>query len=327
MGYAGWVFVGVLVAVSSGALTWFEKPLLTYFRPVQLNVLVRITTAAALAAITVPLSAFNVWSLGFSTPWSASAWIALAAFLEWTVALTAFYYALRLSSISIVTPIIAGAPLFTALLGWLFLGETLSSLTIIGMLTTVVGVVVLSHWMPVDTEPAAVPSAGAPVAAGQGAPRMGSPQRTKLLIIVPALVATVAWGSYAVLLEAAERAAGGPTTTMMLESQILGAVFLLPLLLTRRSRRPTRTPDAADKPRVVAFIGAVTVLEAIWGVLFYFMVENLGPVVSGVMMATTPVFAVMGGVLIWKERLDPLSWLGAALAITGVLVASLGGAA
>lgn len=68
-------------------------------------------------------------------------------------------------------------------------------------------------------------------------------------------------------------------------------------------------------------------MELTWGVLFYFLVEELGPVLTGILTGIAPVFAVLGGVLIWKERLNALAWLDAGAALAGVFIASLGGAA
>jgi drug/metabolite transporter (DMT)-like permease len=322
-----------LVAISGGALAWFEKPLLVHVHPLQLNVVVRLITVVMLVVVTVPLTVFGVWALGFATPPAALAYIALAAFLEWAVALTAFYYALRISTISVVTAVVASAPLFTAFFGTLFLGERLGTLTIIGVVLTVAGVALLSRYMPVDEgDPKAVP-AGDAVTVAEGEPGLPSVEtarrqrrRTSLLVLLPALLAAAAWGVYPVTVDAAEQVAGGPTTTMMIESQFLGAVFLIPLLIGRRARERRQPPPSHARRRVLWFFFFVGILETIWGVFFYFMVENLGAVITGVIMATAPVFSILGGVLIWHERLGLKAGAGVALAIAGVFIAALGGA-
>jgi len=345
VGYAGWVITGVIVSACGGALAWFEKPLLDFFHPLQLNFVVRIISVVLLSAVTVPLTLLGGWSLVIETPPAAAAWIAMAAFFEWTIALSAFYYALRVGTISVVTPIVAAAPLFTALFGVLFLGERPALWVYVGMVMTVIGIVVLTRWMPTEEEAtaqaagdsvtvAAAASAdpppdcddplAAPVACA-AAPQPGT-RRTVLLVVLPALLAALTWGAYPVLVEAAERAADGPTVGMMIESQLLGAVFLIPFMVGRRARGRRRPPPAAARRRIVWFLAAVAVLEVIWGVFFYFMVENLGAIVTGVLIAVTPVFSVLGGILIWKERLNAPSAAGAALAVAGVIVAALGGA-
>lgn len=345
MGYAGWVILGVIVSACGGALAWFEKPLLDFFHPLQLNFVVRVISVVLLSAVTVPLTLLGGWSLVIETPPTAAAWIALAAFLEWTIALSAFYYALRVGTISMVTPIVAAAPLFTALFGVLFLGERPVASVYVGMVMTVVGIIVLTRWMPTDEEATsqaagdsvavAVASSAepppdcddppaAPVACA-AAPQPGT-RRTVLLVVLPALLAALTWGAYPVLVEAAERAAGGPTVGMMIESQLLGAVFLIPFMVGRRARGRRQRPPAAARRRIGWFLAAVVVLEVVWGVLFYFMIDNLGAIVTSVLVAVTPVFSVLGGILIWKERLNLPSAGGALLAIAGVLVAALGGA-
>jgi drug/metabolite transporter (DMT)-like permease len=327
VGYVGWVIVGLAVAVGGGALPWFEKPLLAYVHPVQLNLVIRLIAVVMMTAVVVPLTIIDAWSLAFSTPPLATAYIALAAFLEWVIALTAFYYALRAGTISVVTPIVAAAPIFTALFGTLFLHQSLGALLIAGIVLTVAGIAVLSRWMPVDEEPHAQPAGDAVAVADdtRPAPR-GDRRRAALTVLLLSLLAAVTWGVYPVIVEAAENAAGGPTAGMMVESQLLGAVFLAPFVFGRRARSRRARPPADALRRTIWFFVIIGVLETMWGVLFYFLVENLGAVITAVMTAATPVFSIMGGVLIWKERLPFKAALGALLAITGVLVAALGGA-
>jgi drug/metabolite transporter (DMT)-like permease len=328
VGYAGWVIVGLAVAVGGGALPWFEKPLLAYTHPVQLNLVIRLITVVMMAVVVVPLTIFDIWSLALSTGTLAAAYIALAAFLEWVIALTAFYYALRVGTISVVTPIVAAAPIFTALFSVAFLGQSLGALVIAGIGLTVAGIAVLSRFMPVDEEPHAQPAGDAVAVADDVRPAAGEGhRRAALRVLLPSLLAAVTWGVYPVIVEAAEHAAGGPTAGMMLESQLLGAIFLTPFLFGRRARSRRARPPAHALRRTVWFFLIIGVLETMWGVLFYFLVENLGAVITGVMTAATPVFSIMGGVLIWKERLSFKAALGAAMAIAGVLVAALGGAA
>lgn len=346
MGYVGWVIVGVMVSACGGALALFEKPLLEHFHPFQLNLVVRVVSVVLLTAVTVPLTLLGAWDLDIDTPPAAAAWIALAAFLEWTIALSAFYYALRAGAISLVTPIVAAAPFFTALFGGLFLGERPSALVYVGMVMTVLGIAALTRWTPGEDETTSqaagdavtvatargldpAPDRGDPLAAPEAravAPAAGT-RRTVLLVVAPALLAALTWGAYPVLVEAAERAADGPTAGMMIESQLLGAVFLVPFLLGRRGRSRRQRPPAHAWRRITWFLAAVAVLEVVWGVFFYFMVENLGSIVTGVLIAVTPVFSVTGGILIWKERLNAPAAAGAALAIAGVFVAAVGGAA
>lgn len=176
MGYVGWVIVGVVVSMCGGALVWFEKPLLRYFHPLDLNFVVRLITFAILCAAVLPLTVFNIWSLAVSTPPAAVGYIALAALFEWIIALSAFYYALRISKISVVTPIVAAAPLFTALFAAVLFGERLGPLVIIGVLVTVAGVAVLSRWMPADEE-VATPQVGDALVAAVEAPEGGPPPR------------------------------------------------------------------------------------------------------------------------------------------------------
>jgi len=362
VGYAFWVILGIVVSIGGGALVWCEKPLLRYFHPLNLNLLVRLVTFGMITLTAVPLSVFGAWSLAVGTPPVAIGWVAAAAFFEWTVALSCFYYALRVSSISVVMPIIAASPLFTALIAAVFLGERLGAYTIAGLAVSVLGVVILTRWMPSDeTEMPASQVGDTLVVAGESpdpsptrpatdvasglepdpdpgttpeldpaaghAPDPERRRRNPLFVLVPALLATIAWGAYPIFVEAAERAADGPTVGMMLASQLLGAFFLIPFLTAgRRLSRGWRPPPGSGR-RVAWFLLAMGVLELTWGVFFFFLVEELGPVLTSILLTMAPVFAVLGGVVFFRERLNLPAWVGAALALVGVFIASVGGAA
>jgi len=341
VGYAGWVMLGIVVSVAGGGLVWFEKPLLTYFHPLNLNLLVRLVTFGMILVTAVPLSVFGAWSIAVGTPVAAVAWVAAAAFFQWTVALSSFYYALRISTISVVMPIVAASPLFTAVLAAAFLGERLGAATIVGLAVTVCGVALLTRYMPAEEAEMPASQVGETLVVASQSPDESSrqsatspnrpparlPRRSQLLVLVPALVATISWGAYPIFVEAAERAAGGPTVGMMLESQLLGAFFLVPFLTARRRLSRGWRPPPGSGRRVVWFIVAMGVLELTWGVFFFLLVEELGPVLTGILLTMAPVFAVLGGVVLFKERLSVLAWIGAALALVGVFVASVGGAA
>jgi drug/metabolite transporter (DMT)-like permease len=224
---------------------------------------------------------------------------------------------------------VGAAPLFTALFSVVFLDEAVDALLIVGLILTVAGIAVLSRWMPVAEEPRTQVAGDALTVVGHSSPPAGARGRRHALLLVlgPSLLAAVTWGVYPVIVAAAERAASGPTAGMMIESQVLGALFLLPFMLGRRGRVRRSRPPARAVHRTIWFFLAITVLETMWGVLFYFLVENLGAIVTGIMTAAAPVFSVLGGIFIWHERLNPGAAAGASLAIAGVLVAAAGGAA
>ena len=57
--------------------------------------------------------------------------------------------------------------------------------------------------------------------------------------------------------------------------------------------------------------------------LYYVLIAQIGPVLTTLIIATAPVFAIAGGVLFLHERLGRRLALGAGVTLAGVLVATL----
>ena len=110
---------------------------------------------------------------------------------------------------------------------------------------------------------------------------------------------------------------------MIILGEILGVVLLAPFVVARRSSLFTRKLDGAERRHTYWLLGGAGFLNAVFAVLFYLVIEHIGAVLTTLIVATSPVFAIAGGVVFLKERVGARLALGAAVTITGVCLAVL----
>jgi drug/metabolite transporter (DMT)-like permease len=101
---------------------------------------------------------------------------------------------------------------------------------------------------------------------------------------------------------------------------MLGAI-----LLARRPALAARPLTPAARRRAAWLIVLAGLLEASVSVLFYLTIVALGPVLAMLIMATTPVFSIVFGVVLLRERPGVRLTLAAAVTVAGVLIATLDG--
>lgn len=335
--YSLWIAAAFGMTALWALVVILNKQVLLYVRPLAVNFLVRIVAIAGLLLITVPLTALGIWDNGFGINAEAAGWIALSAVATWVVAFNAYYYALRGARVTVVAPIYSTDPLWTALFAWLLLGAAFGRLTLAGMALAMAGVVLISRWMPQGeaggvgsgaevaagaTHGDVLPAAGDRVAAGAAAPAGGAGVK----LIALASLAAAGWGLGPIFVDLASSAYGKPTATMMLESQVLGMVLLGALLLARRAPLLVRPLPRPQLRRVALLLAAAGLLEAAVSVLFYLSIDAIGPVLTMLIMATTPVFTIGFGVAFLRERIGVRLALAAAVTMAGVLLATLDGA-
>lgn len=318
------MLVGFFEAVCWALVVLANKPTLAYVNPLPLNFLVRLVAIAGQLALIVPLTVFGWWSLGFGMTPEAAAYIAVSAVVTWLVAFNTYYYALRAGRASVVAPITSTDPIWTALFAPFVLATTLEPLTVAGILVANTGVVLLARWMG-DEPDTLLDAAAMPVSAAPAVPRAtAAAGRGRAAQVVALSVVTAAgWGFGPVLIELAENANGGASSGMMVGSQALGALLLGGIMLLRRSPILVRplTPD--ERRRVVWLLVAAGALEAVFSVLFYLLIEEIGAVLTVLIVATSPVFSIVGGVVLFKERFGRRLAFAAAVTIGGVVVATL----
>jgi drug/metabolite transporter (DMT)-like permease len=328
--------------------------------PIAVNFFVRLFAIAGLLAITVPLTVFGLWSNGFGINAEAAAWIALAAVGTWVVAFNAYYFALRGERVAVIAPITSTDPIWTAFFAWLIVGAAVGLPTLAGMAVTMTGVVLISRWMDEARGAPAAELAGAGALAGAAhgdvlpdgaappacatAPRGvggaagaagaipaaggepgSAPSATKAKLIGLAVLTAAGWGLGPVLIDQAAEAYGRATATMMLLSQGLGALMLGAVLLWRRAPLAACPLTPAKRRRAFWLIALAGLLEAMVSVLFYLTIVALGPVLAMLIMATTPVFSIVFGVVLLREHPGVRLTVAAVVTVTGVLIASLDG--
>ena len=320
-----WVLAGLFAAACWGAVVVLNKQVLDHVEPITVNFCVLLVCSASLAAVGIPLSLLHLWSLGLGLTWQASGYVAINAPITWLVAFSAYYYALRFGHAGVVGTLTATDPLFTGLFAAILVGAALDGLTITGLVLTVLGVVLMALWMGEEPEPhapvleGATMFEGAPLPAGTVATRGA---RT-LPVVGLSLVTAAGWGLSPVLIQLAERSTHGATTSMMLLSQALGIVSLAPFVVARRGALFVHRPDDRTRRRIVRLLVAAGVLNAVFSVLYYVLIAEIGAVLTMVTTATAPIFAIVGGVLVLRERFSRWLALAAAVTLLGVLLASL----
>jgi drug/metabolite transporter (DMT)-like permease len=318
-----------------------NKKILESVTPVAVNFFIRLVAIAGLLLLTVPLTVFGLWSNGFGINAAAAGWIALSAIATWLVAFNAYYYALRGERVAVIAPICSTDPIWTALFAWLLLGSALGGATLAGMAVAMSGVVLISRWMGEGGRAEGELAGAAALAAaahgdvlpdgaaarGGGAPEGSPAGAARARLIGLALLTAAGWGLGPVFIDLAATAYGRATATMMLLSQVLGALMLGGVLLLRRTPLAARplTPEA--RRGAIRLIVLAGLLEASVSVLFYLCIVAIGPVLTMLIMATTPVFSIVLGVVFLRERPGLRLTLAAVVTVAGVLIATLDGLA
>ena len=318
------MLVGFFEAVCWALVVVANKRILAYVNPLPLNFLVRLVSIAGQLLLTVPLTVFGWWSLGFGLTPLAAGYIAVSAVITWLVAFNTYYYALRAGRASVVAPITSTDPIWTAVFAPLVLATTLEPMTVAGLLVATTGVVLIARWM--GDEPGELLEAGTmPVSAAPATARRGSGDgRARALQVVLLSVTTAAgWGLAPVVIELAENTNGGASAGMMVGSQALGALMLGAIMRVRHSPILVRPLLPDERRRMILLLLAAGALEAVFSVLFYLIIDAIGSVLTVLIISTSPVFSIIGGVVLLKERFGKRLAFAAAVTIGGVVIATV----
>ncbi len=310
-----WVGVAFLAAACWGAVVVLNKKVLDYVRPLPVNFLVLVVSVASLVVVAVPLSLLHLWPLGFGMTWAATGYVAAGSVVTWLLAFTAYYYALRSGRVGVVGPLCSVDPLFTAVFAALIVGTAVAGLTIAGLIVALAGVALISRWMGDEPEPHAPALEGAP------GPARATSAGT---VVALSLITAAGWGFSPVMIELAERSAGGVTTTMMVLGEAFGVVLLAPFVLARRSSLFTVPLRGHQRHQVVALVVGAGVLNGLFAVLFYVLIDRIGPVLTTLIVATSPIFAIVGGMIFLRERLGVRLALATVVTLAGVFLATMG---
>jgi drug/metabolite transporter (DMT)-like permease len=306
--------VAFIEAAIWGTIVVLNKSVLRYVTPLGTNFLVRVASLTSMLAITVPLTVLRLWSLTFAMTWTAFGYITIAAVVTWLIAFNTYYYALRSGRVGVVTPLTSIDPIFTALFAAALIGAAIGALTIVGLAVATCGILLVSRWMHAD------PAVGAEVAAP---PTPGHAEASRLEVVLLSLVTAAGWGLGPVLIQLALQSVGGASTTMMLQSQTMGLIMLGGIVVGRRARVFVRPLHPAERRTVVWLIVCAGLLEATFSVLYYLIIDHIGPVLTVLIGSTAPLFAILLGVLVLRERFGKKLALAAAVTLLGVFLATL----
>lgn len=316
-----WIGCGFVMAAAWGFVSVVNKRLLEDVHPIPLNFLVRVVTIAGLTLTTVTLTVSHAWPYGFGINGAAVLYIAASASVTWLLAFTAYYYALRAGRVGVVVPVSSTDPLWTALFAVVMLGAVLRLPTLAGMAVTLCGVVLISRWMDEGSAaPGQVDGELVPPVEGAGRERP-APGGGALTVVGLSLVAAAGWGISPVLIQLAEQSYGAPSAFMMVESQAIGVLSLGAWVLARRAPLFTRRLTGPALRHMLLLLLASGALEVVYSVLYYLVIDRLGPVLAMLLSATAPVFGVLAGVLLLKERLSARLAFAVALTLGGVFLA------
>jgi drug/metabolite transporter (DMT)-like permease len=174
----------------------------------------------------------------------------------------------------------------------------------------------ISRWMEVSADPHGevlpIPAAG------------HVRQGPQLEVVLLSLATAAGWGLAPVVIQLAQRSVGGPSATMMLQSQVLGLVLVAPLALRRRGTLFTHRLSADERRLVIWLVAASGALEATFSVIYYLLIDHLGAVLTTIIVATSPIFSIVGGVVVLRERLGLKLAIGAGVTLAGVFLALAG---
>jgi len=322
-----WTLAASLMTALWAVVMIVNKRSLAYLTPLGLNFFLRGASAVGLVLLTVSLTLFHAWPPGFGTDWAAAGYIGVSSVVTWLIGFTAYYSALRVGKVSVVAPVASTDPVWTALFAWAILGAALGAPTLAGLVVVMAGVVLISRWME-DEPDVNVDALGGPAfergAAGPAATAAG-PAAPRAVVIALSVGTAAAWGLGPILIALAGEAYGRVTATMMIESQVLGMAIIGLLILARRAPLTPHPLSAERRRTVVRLIALTGALETVVTVLFYLCVERIGPVLTMLIMATTPVFAIAFGFVALRERARPRLVAAALVTLAGVMLAVLEG--
>jgi drug/metabolite transporter (DMT)-like permease len=244
----------------------------------------------AIAALTVAVAATGALD---GVSWEPVLVLAAIGVLGWFSYL-AFYRALAIGPISIVSPIVSGYAAVAVILAVLLLDERLNGGEIAAVLVAFTGVALASADLA----------------------QIRTAERTQLLGIILAVLTMVSIGGFVFGVSYYSGELG------WLAPIFLGRVSTgLLIVLTAARGAQWRFPDRSAL--TLALIGAIAALDTAGYIAFNVGVQNAETSLVATAAAPYAVVPVALGVLILHERPAPIQWLGVALVIGGLVLLGL----
>jgi len=219
-----------------------------------------------------------------------------------------FYRALQLGPISLVSPIFSAYAMVTVVLAVLLGRQAPAAASAEGVVLTIGGVVLAS-------------------ASGQqdpGARASSPPPPDRRRSGVPyALAAMLAWGVATYILARSAKHLGWFAPVAVSRAVTLAVLLVVAAAALGRRARAGRPARAAAPPAALALPALAGLLDVL-AFLAFARAGQVGPVsVAAAASACFPLIVIAGGVLVFRERLRTVQFVGAGLTIAGLLVLGL----
>ncbi|MFZ5967722.1 MAG: DMT family transporter [Bacillota bacterium] len=181
-------------------------------------------------------------------------------------------------------------PLFAALVAWGWLKEKLTARKIFGVMIGVSGVVILLGWSPIPLS---------------------------FQVILSASLSILAAVSYAFAGVYAKRTfTGVDSLSIAIGQQMAAALLLLPITLTK-------IPSVHVSGMVVfAVIGLAVLCTAIAYLLYFYLIESVGPTKTLSVTFLIPLFGVIWGIVFLKEQVTTGMIIGLLIILSSVFMIS-----
>lgn len=216
-------------------------------------------------------------------------------------AYVAFYRALAIGPISIVSPVVSGYAAVTVVLALVVLGERLSALEALGVVVAFAGVVLVSTDLR----------------------RVGRIERTAALGLLLAIVAMVALGGFVFGLAYYAEEMGWLLPLLLgrgLATVALAVFAGAERRLPARVRLPRGVAFRAWPRRVLLWVAIVAALDTAGYATFNVGVGHADTAIVATFSSPYAVVPILAGVLLLAERPAPVQWLGIALVVAGLVV-------
>jgi drug/metabolite transporter (DMT)-like permease len=273
----------ILLAALWGASFLFTRIAAPAFGPLALAEL----RVAIAAVILVPLLA---WRAGLSDLHTHRARFLLLGAVNTAIPFSLFAYAALSITAGLASILNATAPLFTALVAWLWLRERLTPTQWLGMGIGMAGVA----WLSVGKAPFSAGGHGWAIAA--------------------ALMATLSYGLSA---SVAKRCFSGVRPLAVAAgSQTAAAVLLLPFALAFRPAGAIRAGDWAAAIALGVFCTGLAYI------LYFRLIARVGPAQAMTVTFLIPAFAMLWGALILGESVTLTMLAGCAVILAGTALAT-----
>jgi drug/metabolite transporter (DMT)-like permease len=241
----------------------------------------------------------------------AAAWLLVLAGVIAVTGYLAMYRGLETGPVGLVSAITACYGGVIAVLSVVLLGERLTAAAVIGIAATVAGVMLAVLRRTAASAPAAAPAA-APAPA-----RPGPPLAASAMGVAFGLAAALCYGVGGFMIGRYSLSLGWLVPVLVARGGAM--VLLLGLLVT-----PLRGPPGIRRASGLAWALAAGLADAA-GLVFFTRGDQVGLVaVTAAVSSAYPVIPLIGGLLVFRERLARQQIGGAVLILAGLILLGLG---